>query len=146
MGHAGCSNMSTLSQCCCWCHRQPILYHHAPMVCFHMSDITFDELLMVTALINRSWPTPVMLKQIDEGPLPVRVWNPKVRLEDAASLDFHSSSLPALSLGSSPPDADYHTCLSFHVCHSQRDLFHANDYDSGIQDRSVSFACHSHKT
>ena len=25
-----------------------------------------------------SWPQPVLLKQIEDGPLPVRVWNPKV--------------------------------------------------------------------
>jgi len=25
------------------------------------------------------WPQPVLLKHIEEGPLPVRVWNPKVR-------------------------------------------------------------------
>lgn len=25
----------------------------------------------------RSWPQPVLLKQIEDGPLPVRVWNPK---------------------------------------------------------------------
>jgi len=29
-------------------------------------------------LISRSWPQPVLLKQIEEGPLQVRVWNPKV--------------------------------------------------------------------
>ncbi|KAG5460586.1 MAG: Poly(A) polymerase central domain-containing protein, partial [Olpidium bornovanus] len=28
-----------------------------------------------------NWPQPVMLKSIDEGPLQVRVWNPKVRYE-----------------------------------------------------------------
>lgn len=28
----------------------------------------------------RTWPQPVLLKQIEEGPLQVRVWNPKVRL------------------------------------------------------------------
>lgn len=27
---------------------------------------------------RRSWPQPVLLKQIEDGPLPVRVWNPKV--------------------------------------------------------------------
>ena len=27
----------------------------------------------------RSWPQPVLLKQIEDGPLQVRVWNPKVR-------------------------------------------------------------------
>ncbi|KAI0722729.1 polymerase [Earliella scabrosa] len=31
-----------------------------------------------------TWPTPVMLKTIDEGPLPVRVWNPKVYPADRA--------------------------------------------------------------
>jgi hypothetical protein len=27
---------------------------------------------------SRSWPQPVLLRQIEEGPLQVRVWNPKV--------------------------------------------------------------------
>ena len=31
------------------------------------------------------WPAPVLLKPIEEGPLQVRVWNPKVR---AASLSY----------------------------------------------------------
>lgn len=26
------------------------------------------------------WPQPILLKPIEEGPLQVRVWNPKVRL------------------------------------------------------------------
>ena len=26
----------------------------------------------------RKWPQPVLLKQIEDGPLPVRIWNPKV--------------------------------------------------------------------
>lgn len=30
---------------------------------------------------DRSWPQPVLLKQIEEGPLQVRVWNPKVRIQ-----------------------------------------------------------------
>lgn len=29
-------------------------------------------------ICRRSWPQPVLLKQIEDGPLPVRVWNPKV--------------------------------------------------------------------
>lgn len=29
--------------------------------------------------LYRNWPQPVLLKQIEEGPLNVRVWNPKVR-------------------------------------------------------------------
>ncbi|PCH40954.1 polymerase [Wolfiporia cocos MD-104 SS10] len=31
-----------------------------------------------------SWPQPVLLKQIEEGPLPVRVWNPKIYPADRA--------------------------------------------------------------
>ncbi|PPQ68594.1 hypothetical protein CVT26_003383 [Gymnopilus dilepis] len=31
-----------------------------------------------------SWPQPVLLKQIEEGPLPVRVWNPKLYPSDRA--------------------------------------------------------------
>jgi poly(A) polymerase len=27
---------------------------------------------------TRAWPQPVLLKQIEDGPLQVRVWNPKV--------------------------------------------------------------------
>jgi poly(A) polymerase Pap1 len=29
-------------------------------------------------VMPRNWPKPVMLKQIEDGPLNVRVWNPKV--------------------------------------------------------------------
>ena len=32
----------------------------------------------VPILCLRKWPQPVLLKQIEDGPLPVRVWNPKV--------------------------------------------------------------------
>ena len=32
----------------------------------------------------RSWPQPVLLKQIEEGPLQVRVWNPKLYQADRA--------------------------------------------------------------
>jgi len=32
----------------------------------------------VLSILLRSWPQPVLLKQIEEGPLQVRVWNPKV--------------------------------------------------------------------
>jgi len=31
-----------------------------------------------------TWPQPVLLKQIEEGPLPVRVWNPKLYPADRA--------------------------------------------------------------
>lgn len=41
--------------------------------------VIFDTCEMLTdSDFTRSWPQPVLLKQIEEGPLPVRVWNPKV--------------------------------------------------------------------
>lgn len=44
------------------------------MVCLYVFRVFFSILTVL-----RSWPQPVMLKQIEDGPLPVRVWNPKVR-------------------------------------------------------------------
>ena len=32
------------------------------------------------------WPQPVLLKNIEDGPLQVRVWNPKVRLRTLSEL------------------------------------------------------------
>ncbi|KZT42918.1 Poly(A) polymerase [Sistotremastrum suecicum HHB10207 ss-3] len=37
-----------------------------------------------TIMYRWSWPQPVMLKQIEEGPLQVRVWNPKLYPSDRA--------------------------------------------------------------
>jgi poly(A) polymerase len=41
------------------------------------------SLLRSLAICSRSWPQPVLLKQIEEGPLQVRVWNPKVSNDSA---------------------------------------------------------------
>ena len=40
----------------------------------------------------RSWPQPVLLKQIEDGPLQVRVWNPRVRPPTLASRAYSDSS------------------------------------------------------
>jgi poly(A) polymerase len=45
------------------------------------------------ALVNRffrimfqwKWPQPVLLKHLEDGPLQVRVWNPKVRYKERAA-------------------------------------------------------------
>lgn len=34
---------------------------------------------LTCVVVIRNWPTPVLLKPIEEGPLQVRVWNPNVR-------------------------------------------------------------------
>ena len=41
---------------------------------------TLDESLpqLKRLRVCRAWPQPVLLKQIEDGPLPVRVWNPRV--------------------------------------------------------------------
>ena len=37
----------------------------------------------------RSWPQPVLLKQIEEGPLQVRVWNPRVSWVRLVMIKYH---------------------------------------------------------
>ena len=75
LGDACCSNMSTIPQC----HRRSdcrsLLHHHVPMVSSYI-PLHRDSKLWIA--FGRSWPQPVLLKQIEDGPLPVRVWNPKV--------------------------------------------------------------------
>jgi poly(A) polymerase len=44
---------------------------------WYVQDIYFSSLRKQNPLA-RSWPQPVLLKQIEDGPLQVRVWNPKV--------------------------------------------------------------------
>lgn len=145
MGNASCTDMSAVPQRCSRSHCQPILYHHAFMVSSHVC-LNAPSLCVITntAILPfvfpcRSWPTPVMLKQIEDGPLHVRVWNPKVsQLCMVWALDCSVIGvLAALSLGSSTPNADHYARLSFHVRNAQRDVFNTNDYDTRIQDRCV---------
>ena len=44
-------------------------------------DILHADFSSRSLCTSRAWPQPVLLKQIDEGPLPVRVWNPRVSSE-----------------------------------------------------------------
>lgn len=77
VGHACRASMPTVSKRCGWLDSQPLLHHHhVPMVGF--SYIKLSWCCLPTLLSARSWPQPVLLKQIEEGPLNVRVWNPRV--------------------------------------------------------------------
>lgn len=62
-----------------------------------------------------NWPQPVLLKPIEEGPLPVRVWNPKVSL---ARLAFHLASLDAQACVQDAHLADSHILLRLSLAHS----------------------------
>ena len=73
LGHARCAYMSTIPQCSRWRDCQSIFYYHASMV------RTKSSVLGSLLISIRAWPQPVLLKQIEDGPLQVRVWNPKVR-------------------------------------------------------------------
>lgn len=73
MGHVGCPDLPVISKCSRRSDCQQILHYHVSMVMLTLRYTT----MMLT--IIRSWPQPVLLKQIEEGPLQVRVWNPKVR-------------------------------------------------------------------
>jgi hypothetical protein len=74
MGYPCCPDMSTIPQRSRRRDRQPIFYHHVPVVRTLVEPTSIHLMLSM----SRSWPQPVLLKQIEEGPLQVRVWNPKV--------------------------------------------------------------------
>lgn len=66
------------------------------------------------------WPSPVMLKHMEDGPLNVRVWNPKIYKGDS----FHL--MPVIT------PAYPQMCATFNITHSnkaviQRELDHAKD-------------------
>lgn len=48
--------------------------------------------------MSRSWPQPVLLKQIEEGPLQVRVWNPKVHIIALANQAWWLMHFPSFIL------------------------------------------------
>ena len=73
LGHARCTHLSTIPQCSRWRDCQSIFYYHASMVRIKSSALGSHFISI------RAWPQPVLLKQIEDGPLQVRVWNPKVR-------------------------------------------------------------------
>ncbi|KAH8200240.1 hypothetical protein TruAng_005576 [Truncatella angustata] len=71
------------------------------------------------------WPSPVMLKQMEDGPLNVRVWNPKIYKGDS----FHL--MPVIT------PAYPQMCATFNITHSnkaviQRELERARDIASEI--------------
>ncbi|KAI1384702.1 Poly(A) polymerase [Hypoxylon trugodes] len=73
------------------------------------------------------WPTPVQLKHMDEGPLNVRVWNPKIYKSDSYHL------MPVIT------PAYPQMCATFNITHStmaiiQRELERGLDLTIKIQD------------
>ncbi|KAM0819247.1 putative Poly(A) polymerase central domain-containing protein [Seiridium cardinale] len=71
------------------------------------------------------WPSPVMLKQMEDGPLNVRVWNPRIYKGDS----FHL--MPVIT------PAYPQMCATFNITHSnkaviQRELERARDIASDI--------------
>ena len=50
-----------------------------------------DDVFLLMLYRVRSWPQPVLLKQIEDGPLQVRVWNPKAGISIFISAQFNSS-------------------------------------------------------
>jgi len=94
------------------------------------------------------WPAPVLLKPIEEGPLQVRVWNPKVRLVSSrsphpprrrSSRSLSRSRRAALPARPLAPHADHHAGVPVHVLDPQRHPQHAADHDGRVQARCVSF-------
>ena len=57
--------------------------------CVKYLNFTYRSFMHIIITITRAWPQPVLLKQIEEGPLQVRVWNPKVSLFNQPFVYFH---------------------------------------------------------
>ena len=86
------------------------------------------------------WPQPVLLKPVENGPLQVRVWNPRVRRFPLGRTNL-SNQVPiepvdtpcllfrtGLQSRHVPPDADHYPGLSVHVCDVQHnEIGHGGD-------------------
>lgn len=66
-----------------------------------------------------AWPQPVLLKPIEDGPLQMKVWNPKVSFSTLRPVCNVMTDLADLSWRPISPDAHHHPCLSLHVRHPQ---------------------------
>lgn len=78
------------------------------------------------------WPQPVLLKHVEEGPLQVRVWNPKVRLISESEKTSNSLYLLDLQGRWIPLDAHHHTRLPFDVCDVQHHPFQQSSHSEGV--------------
>lgn len=61
-----------------------------------------------------SWPTPVLLKAIEDGPLQVRIWNPKVFLA-VLSTEWDMLTRADIPWRQISPHASNYTSISIHV-------------------------------
>lgn len=63
-----------------------------------------------------AWPQPVLLKHIEDGPLQMKVWNPKVSCH--RKVQFALLTPLDLSWRSLSPHAHHYPGISLHVRHS----------------------------
>lgn len=91
LGDAGGSCLPIVSKCCSWRRREPVLRHHGQVVSRMLSQF-FQSIHMR----GRAWPQPVLLKPIEDGPLQVRVWNPKVCTVGITTPEFADTDLMQL--------------------------------------------------
>ena len=133
LGSSCCSNMSTLSQCYLWCYCQSILHYHVSVVRDSFLFFLTIFLPFFFSILVRSWPQPVLLKQIEEGPLQVRVWNPKVSRHSFTIKEQHWLTFQlALPWWSCPSNADHYSGVSCDVLHAQCHCFNPNDHYFGV--------------
>ena len=88
------------------------------------------------------WPQPVLLKPIEDGPLRVRVWNPKVGIFDPGASEIINSYKHQLGISqrSLPSNAHHHSCLPFYVFDSQRYVINEDHHCPGIGARVGHYA------
>lgn len=105
-------------------------------------NVLARELRFFIIMHQWQWPAPVLLKPIEEGPLQVRVWNPKVRqTHPSSSLEILSLTFVSLSLFTVVPfrsisqNAHHHSRLPLDVLDSQHHSLDPIHHDSRIQTR-----------
>lgn len=65
-----------------------------------------------------AWPQPVLLKTIEDGPFRMRVWNPKVCQQSSKNALDPMFTVLGVQWRPLSSHANYHSGLSFDVCHT----------------------------
>lgn len=61
------------------------------------------------------WPRPILLKNMEDGPLQVRIWNPQVCLHSLKIYKLCLTALSDLSCRQAPSHANHYPRISFDV-------------------------------
>lgn len=98
-----------------------------------------------TIMTDWRWPQPIQLKEMEDGPLNARIWNPQVSYcaWQMCWLKLIIRLLADLSWRQASSDAGNHPSLPFDVRNSQYHLLDPKDHHAGAQARQRNNGEHS---